>query len=144
MANHVVEVLALVELETSSSQELEQLRLITLFHDICKLDVAEGQRVKNGNSHAVLGRRFAERYTGDEAVLTVIEYHDDVFAYWRSAKRNGDWEKSRRKVEKLVEKLKAVNGLGLFLKFLRADTLSGDKSMEPFDWFEICLMERSS
>jgi hypothetical protein len=60
------------------------LRFIALVHDSFKHAVLPGKPWSRDNDHAMLARRFAERFTGDERVLCTIELHDELFWIWNN------------------------------------------------------------
>jgi hypothetical protein len=93
---HVVEVLANVEDEAVNPRDRARLRLIALTHDTFKHLVDVRQPREGENHHAMIARRFAERYTDDAEVLDVIELHDEAFNAWVKRERGGKWTLRRR------------------------------------------------
>ena len=58
-------------------------RFLALVHDSCKAEVPPHQQWSPDNDHPTLVRRFAERYTVDERLLSTLELHDKPFLLWR-------------------------------------------------------------
>jgi len=51
----------------------------------------------------------------------------------------GDWYKAKRRAEKLISELNALDCLDLYLKFYRCDNATGDKSQDNYEWFsDLC------
>jgi hypothetical protein len=130
---HIEEVLANIDLQDHEPRSRSRLRFIALVHDTFKREV-DPQRPRSGdNHHALIARRFAERYTDDPDLLDVIELHDEAYNAWASGHRSQDWAKAGTRAERLLDRLGAR--LPLYLDFYRADNAAGDKSPEPLDWF---------
>lgn len=130
---HIEEVLANIDLKDHEPGARSRLRFIALVHDTFKGEV-DPERPRSGdNHHALIARRYAERYTDDPDLLDVIELHDEAYNAWASGQRAQDWAKARARGERLLTRLGAR--LSLYLDFYRADNAAGDKSPEPLDWF---------
>lgn len=133
VGRHVADVLDNVDRFYGDSPLRERLRLIALIHDSFKHQV-DSQRLKTGeNHHAMRARRFAERFIDDEAVLDVIELHDEAYNAWQKGQRDDDWERAEERAGALLERL-GMN-LDLYLAFYRCDNATGDKSQERLEWF---------
>ena len=50
---------------------------------------SRGSAVRPDNDHAVLARRFGERYTRDERLLTALELHDEPYWIWKTGGADG-------------------------------------------------------
>jgi len=74
-------------------------------------------------------RRFAERYTGDERLLAVVELHDRPYRIWKRLKRTG-----RPQDKPLPEMLERVPDRQLFMRFVELDGSSEGKNPEPVGW----------
>jgi hypothetical protein len=81
-------------------------------------------------------RRFAERYTDDERLLTTIELHDRPYGIWRKMRRTGRLD--RRRLEDLMRRLEDPD---LFMKFVELDGSTEGKNPEPVRWFREQLQE---
>jgi hypothetical protein len=75
-------------------------------------------------------RRFAERYTDDERVLTTIELHDRPYGIWRKRRRTG-WL-DRKALESMLRRIQDPE---LFMRFVELDGSTEGKRPEPIDWF---------
>jgi hypothetical protein len=88
---HVGEVLENINrIPYLEAKEREQLRLVALAHDTFKY-AEDRSRPRNWEKHhAVLARKFMEKYTRDTTVLNLIEAHDDAYYLWLGASRSGE------------------------------------------------------
>jgi len=82
----------------------------------------------------MLARRFAEKYITDNAVLEIIETHDEAFNAWQKGARNGNWEKAGERAMKLVKRL--GDNIGMYLDFYLCDNETGDKKADNYEWFK--------
>jgi hypothetical protein len=133
VAAHVAGVLANIDRLATSPAERGKLRFIALLHDACKVKVDESRARTGDNSHAVLARRMAERFTDDREVLEVIELHDEAYNSWRAFSQ-GRVRRAEERIRVLVERLGPA--LPLFRQFFRADNAVPGKEQEPLTWFE--------
>ncbi len=131
---HVKEVLENVDRLTTSATMREQLRLITIIHDSFKYQEVIDFPRDWSKHHAVLARQFAEQYISDQAVLDVIEWHDDAYYCWRAFANHQSVELSGYCTNKLFKKL--GENLELYFLFFKCDTQTGDKTQVPLRWFE--------
>ncbi len=132
VGKHTIEVLANVDRFAASEAERQELRLIALLHD-CRKHLVGG---RGGTDHCLEARRYSERFLEDERLLQVIEHHDDVFRIYRRLMRDYPL-RSRAADEMLGELLSCLREydcLDLFIVFFRCDTLTGDKSLIPYEW----------
>lgn len=131
---HIVEVLANVDDVALDPLDRQRLRLITLLHDTFKYRVDRTRPRAGENHHAMLARRFAERYVEDEEILEVIELHDEAYNAWARGHRHGRWDAAEARARRLVDRLGP--SLGLYARFYRADNRTGSKDQAPLRWFE--------
>ncbi len=89
MGSHVADLLGRLDRQGVTGEERAELRFIVLVHDAFKNRVQEWRPRVGENHHAMRARRFAERYTDDERLLTTIELHDRPYGIWRSWQRTG-------------------------------------------------------
>lgn len=134
---HIAEVLANVEHFARTDEERYALRLIALIHDTFKYRVDPSKPRLGDNHHAVLARRFAERYLDDAAILEIIELHDEAFNSWRMGAAKGRWHEAEARVTRLVARL--GSSLPLYVLFFRADSQTGSKEGDSLLWFEQLL-----
>jgi hypothetical protein len=127
---HVADLLKRIDDEGIGGERRSQLRLIAIVHDAFKNKVQEWRPRTGENHHAMRARRFAERYTDDERLLTTIELHDRPYGIWRKMKRTGRFD--RRGLEEVMERLPDPD---LFLRFVELDGSTEGKKPEPIGWF---------
>lgn len=130
---HLVEVLANVERYATSPEERRDLRLIALIHDTLKYQVDPYQPRTGEYHHGMLARRFAERYLQDEALLEVIELHDEAYNSWCMGSRKRRWNAAEERAGLLIDRLGAQ--MALYLRFLRCDNETGSKQPDSVKWF---------
>jgi hypothetical protein len=82
VGEHVAAMLAAVP---SDDPLRGDLRFLALTHASFKAEVNPNARWSRDNDHAMCARRFAERYTSDERLLTTLELHDEPYWIWRTA-----------------------------------------------------------
>lgn len=123
---HILEVLDNVEAFHGNSPLREKLRVIALIHDTFKHKVDRDGPKHGENHHAMIARRFAETLTQDEAILEVIQRHDDAYSAWQ--------KRSEHRAYHLIDILGPH--LELYVAFYECDIYTGDKTPEPIDWFK--------
>ena len=133
---HVSDLLARIDAEGIHGEQRERLRFITLVHDSFKNKVQEWRPRKGENHHAMRARRFAERYTDDERLLTPIELHDRPYGIWRKMRRTSYFD--RHALEQVMQRLPDPD---LFLRFVELDGSTEGKNPEPVQWFKDHLRE---
>jgi hypothetical protein len=131
---HIEDVLANIDGVAIDGGDRERLRFVALVHDTFKHRV-DSTRPRDGeNHHAVIARRFAERYSDDNELLEVIELHDEAFNAWAAGERSGDWEPAVARAMRLLDRLGSSDDF--YLRFYRADNATGSKNPAPLEWFE--------
>lgn len=133
VAYHIPEVLANVDRLALNLDDRARLRLVALAHDNFKYQVDRTKVHTGENHHGMLARRFLERYVEDEALLTVVELHDEAFSSWKKATLYGKPDKGLERAERLLARL--GDGVGFFLRFFRCDNETGDKTPDSVEWF---------
>lgn len=134
---HVADLLERLDGLGVQGEDRARLRFITLVHDSFKNKVQEWRPRTGENHHAMRARRFAERYTDDETLLTMIELHDRPYGIWRKMQRTGRLDEKR-----LEELMSRIDDPDLFLKFVELDGSTDGKKPEPIRWFKEQLRER--
>ncbi len=134
VAYHVRDVLNNIDLIPGLLQaDRERLRLIALSHDTFKY-AEDRSRPRDWNRHhGVLARLFMEKHTDDQAVLDIIETHDDAFYAWLGA-RPGHSAPGARSLVGLLHRV--GHCLQLYYLFFKCDTQTGDKIQASLKWFE--------
>jgi len=132
VAYHIKEVLANVD-KYSTHLNREKLRLIALIHDTFKHKV-DGLKPKSGdNHHAMIARKFAERFNIEKDVLDIIELHDEAYNAWSMGDRKGDWNGANKRLGRLLDRLD--DNYQLYKTFYQCDNETGDKTQKNFEWF---------
>ena len=106
------------------------LRFMALVHDSFKYMVQPCEGWSRDNDHAMLARRFAERYVDDARVLAAIELHDELFWIWN----NGG--------EDIGPVLERVPDPELYLRFVELDAVTEGKDPSLLMWVRHALAER--
>jgi hypothetical protein len=139
VGRHVSELLRTIDSWKEEGERRTDLRFLALVHDSIKRRV-DGRRAKTGeNHHAMRARRFAERYTSDERLLSVLEMHDRPYALWRRLHRTGEVQ-----VAELEAMVAAVPDPALFLRFVELDGSTPGKRSEPLVWLRGELERRGA
>lgn len=136
IGTHVADLLARLDEEGVTGEERELLRFVIIVHDAFKNRVQEWRPRIGENHHAMRARRFAERHTSDERLLTTIELHDRPYGIWRKMKRTRRLD--RRALERMMERLVDPD---LFLRFVELDGSTEGKKPEPVRWFKQQLQD---
>ena len=126
---HVAQLLDEIEQSGVEGERRAKLRFVALLHDSFKYRVRDWLPRSGFNHHAMRARRFAERFTDDERLLTTIELHDRPYALWKKMQRKG--RLNERAFEKMVAR---VPDHELFLRFVEVDGASEAKLREPIEW----------
>ena len=138
VGTHVGDLLRTVDEWGELEPRRSELRFLALVHDALKNKVQYWRPRTGENHHAMRARRFAERYTGDERLLSTIELHDRPYSIWKKMRRRGRPDERR-----LGDLLDRIVDPGLFLRFLELDASTEGKDGEPIRWFRQVLEERS-
>ena len=139
--SHIYEVLNNVDRFYGQSQYRSELRLIALVHDTFKYQSAWFAAAGQQLSHGLLARRFSARYITDDAILLVIELHDEAYKAYKLLEREGDNDAAAHKAHQLVWQLGSF--LPLFLQFYHCDSHTRDKDTVHYHWFTILLSSDS-
>jgi hypothetical protein len=123
VADHVAAILAAIGPNDPLRSDL---RFLALAHDSFKAEVRPREPWSPDNDHATLARRFAERYTSDERLLTTLELHDEPYWVWRHA------DAPEQALRLIVERLPDV---GLFARFVELDAANEGKDLTFLWWF---------
>lgn len=131
---HIKDVLDNVDKVDCDSNTRERLRLVTLIHDTFKIKEDRSLPRKIERHHAVYANKFARKYIDDELVLDLILLHDNAYYAWL-AHQFADKVVSDKILKPVLERF-PDNDFQLYYLFFKCDTLTGDKVLEPMDWFE--------
>jgi hypothetical protein len=137
---HIADVLANVDRFASAEEDRRKLRLIALIHDTFKYRVDYTMPKTGSNHHAFIARRFAERYIDDQALLDIIELHDEAYNSWRMGVLRDQWDKAEERAGHLVDRLGP--SLPLYLRFYHSDNQTASKEPDSLLWFEQFLRRR--
>ena len=131
---HVVEVLANVDrLPGLPQRDRRDLRLVTLVHDTFKYAEDKSEPRDWTRHHGVLAREFLDRYTRDERVLLLTEWHDEAYYCWRLHALARRSNRSRQRLDRLIGRFGPE--LDFYYRFFVCDTRTGDKTLAPLRWF---------
>lgn len=131
---HIEEVLQNVEQLKIDAQTRSDLRFITLTHDAFKYKEHRGHPRDWSRHHAVIARRFSEKFTDNKTLLDIIELHDEAYYVWRMRYKLFNNKAAEKRLDNLLLRLK--DNLQLFYLFFKCDTQTGDKTQIPIQWFE--------
>lgn len=130
---HIREVLDNVE---KHPEMRENLRLIALIHDTFKNKVDQTKPKSGENHHAMIARRFAEKFIQiPKDVLDIIELHDEAYNAWQQGGRKGNWYKAEERAGALMKRLATHDRGNLYSAFYLCDNQTGDKEQENYEWF---------
>jgi hypothetical protein len=137
VGTHVAHLLSALDRSDLDAEQRELLRFMALVHDSFKYEVRERLPRVGENHHAMRARRFAERFTDDERVLSAIQFHDRPYALWRKMKRRGKLDERG-----FARMMRCVVDPELFLRFIELDGSTEGKRREPIEWFRRELIDR--
>jgi len=132
---HVKEVLDNIDKFYADDPDRTDLRFIALVHDTFKHKVDRNKPKVGANHHGTIARVFAQQFTQDYTLLSIIERHDEAYNAWSVGGRRGNWYKAEERANRLIQGLLLEGGLGLYIKFYKCDNLTGDKEQDNYDWF---------
>lgn len=130
VAAHVSDLLRRIEAHGETGERRHLLRLVSIVHDAFKGRVNYRLPRTGENHHAMRARRFAEGYTDDERMLSVIELHDRPYALWRRWRRTGELNEDA--FETMMDR---VTDTELFFAFVELDGSTEGKRSQPIAWF---------
>jgi hypothetical protein len=137
VGTHVADLLRAIDQRDETAERRRVLRFIALVHDSFKYRVHDWLPKTGSNHHAARARAFAERFTDDEAVLSVIELHDRPYSLWRKMQRHGGLDEGG--FERMLGR---IDDPELFLDFVELDGSTEGKRPEPTRWFREELERR--
>jgi hypothetical protein len=130
VAEHVARVLDAIDLDDPLRRDL---RFLAIVHDSFKAALDPEAPWSPDNDHAVLARRFAERFTDDERLLVALELHDEPYWLWRSAEGRDD---------ALAAMFERIPDVELFVRFVELDAANEGKDLSFLWWFRRELAKR--
>lgn len=132
---HIKEVLENIDKFYADDNDRENLRFIAIIHDTFKYKVDKNKHKSGENHHAMIARRFAEKFIRDIKTHIIIELHDEAYNAWSMGGRRGNWYKAERRANQLIQGLLIEGCLDLYVKFFHCDNKTGDKEQENYEWF---------
>jgi len=114
--------------------ERQELRFIALIHDTFKYKVNLGQPKSGENHHAMIARRFAEKFIANRDTLDIIELHDEAYNSWCKGDRDDNWDKAETRARKLIKRL--GESIDIYLIFYMCDNETGGKQGHDYKWFK--------
>lgn len=131
---HVVEVLANVDrLPGLSQRDRHDLRLAAFVHDTFKYVEDKSEPRDWTKHHGILARKFLQRFSSNQRVLDLVEWHDEAYYCWRLEALHGRAHRSRQRLDVLLERF--GKDMPLYYRFFVCDTRTGDKNLAPLRWF---------
>jgi hypothetical protein len=134
---HIEEVLENVERLKTDPKTRFALRFITLTHDSFKYREDRSCPRDWSRHHSILAREFSEQFTDNQAILDVIELHDEAYHIWKMHRNPLYKQAAQQRLEKLLFRLN--DNIQLFYLFFKCDTQTGDKIQTSITWFEETL-----
>ncbi|NJN77557.1 MAG: hypothetical protein HC803_03875 [Saprospiraceae bacterium] len=131
---HIEEVFENIEKLNINTESRCMLRFITLTHDAFKHQEHRGYPRDWSKHHAVIARQFSEQFTDNQAILDIIELHDEAYHIWKMQRQLFQQEAAQKRLNNLLHRL--GNNLQLYYLFFKCDTQTGDKTQVPVSWFE--------
>lgn len=107
-----------------------KLQFLIHVHDLFKIEELEGSPPFHTFHHATLAKKFASRFTDDEDLLSMIQFHDENYYLWLEFKKNGKVDKAR-----FDNLLKSIKDWNLFLLFVIIDGCTKGKDYRKLEWF---------
>lgn len=129
---HIAELEANLEqlLPRLSEEESQKLRILIHIHDSFKAEARDGVAIAHPDSHASLARSFLAEFCSDEALLAMVQSHDEPYALFKQHKHKGHYNPDR--FSALLER---ISNWDLFHAFLIIDGCTAGKSRESLQWW---------
>lgn len=140
VAHHIADVLSNIDKFFPTDQDREKLRFIAITHDSFKYKVDTTQPKFGENHHAMIARRFAEKFTDESDVLDIIELHDEIYNSYNMEARRNNKKGAEKRVSNLLNKL--GDNFDLFVKFAKCDSDTGNKDASCNVWFRNLMLEK--
>jgi hypothetical protein len=131
---HIREVLDNIDKLDINDTDRSRLRLIAYAHDTFKYKEDKSFPRDWSKHHGVYARYFMEQFTDDEAVLDILELHDEAYYSWRLIHLYNRLEEGESRLVSLLNRL--GRNKQLYYLFFKCDTQTGDKNQAPLKWFE--------
>jgi hypothetical protein len=131
VARHVAAILGCIDDRDPLRADL---RLLALVHDAFKGELDPAAGWSPANDHAVLARRFAERFTSDERLLATLELHDEPYWLWRTQADDATFDAT----------LERIPDVALFVRFVELDASTEGKDVSFLWWFRRELGRRGA
>jgi hypothetical protein len=135
---HVAEVLANLDRLEIDRDDRRRLRVAALVHDTWKRAVDRSKDRVPPNEHGFLAARWLEQHVADEALVTLVELHDEGYRAWM-ANQAGRHDQAALRIAEIARRL--PDELPLFVAFYWADNRTGAKTPEQVEWFVERLAE---
>ena len=131
---HIIHVFDNIEKLNLSSEDRQKLRIVALVHDSFKFKEVIDTPRDWSKHHGVYAAQFLSAFTNNETLLGITKWHDEAYYCWRDINNNKDAQLCAEKVSKMF--LKIQDYIQLYYLFFVCDTMTGDKNLEPIQWFE--------
>ena len=113
----------------------KELRIISFIHDTFKYLEDLSYPRDWSKHHGIYARKFASKYINNKDLLNIIEYHDEAYYIWKVKHfRRAHLVSYEDRLNRLLELM--GSNIQLYYLFFKCDTHTGDKTLEPVQWFE--------
>lgn len=132
VANHLVDLDANLERIKLllTEDEYWKLKVIIHVHDTFKLWAKRDVAIDDPRSHASLAKDFLSRFTPNEDLLRMVQYHDEGFALWKQWEAKGSYNQAR-----MQNNILTIRDMDLFLIFCMLDGYTPSKDHEKICWW---------
>jgi len=113
-----------------SEEQYGKLEFLIHVHDTFKAEAIPDSPIESPHSHASLARGFASEFTDNADLLTMIQYHDLNFAFWKQFAATGTYD-----IDRFARLLDAIHDWDLFLMFIIIDGCTEGKDLKKLGWF---------
>ena len=137
---HIGEVLENVDKYFKNTENYLNLRFIAITHDSFKYKVDKNLHKSGENHHAMIARRFAEKFTTNIDVLDIIELHDEIYNSYMMIERKNNTNGAEKRISSLIDRL--GKNIDLFIDFTKCDSETGDKELSCNAWFKNLMQEK--
>jgi hypothetical protein len=114
-----------------SEKDILKLKILIHTHDTFKGKSKRGVSIIDKNSHSSIARRFLSKFTNDCDLLNMIQYHDEIYAIFKSL-RSGERIIYNVRFTNLINRIKDFR---LFSIFFIIDSCTKGKDISSVCWF---------
>lgn len=107
-----------------------KLKFLIHVHDAFKAEAETHGSPHDPKNHAFIARQYASRFTENEDLLNMIQFHDENYKLWREYRQTGRYDGER--FQRLLE---TIQDWDLFLLFIIIDGCTAGKEYAKLSWF---------